>query len=280
MVDPDNYPDYRAVAVSGITCVIGHQIARGGFSVVYRARDVWGNDLAIKIYNSEVSPMIWAREIENYYRFRHPHIVHMYAGAPINNQVHIVMENGGVAIGRINVRDVRERRLLMLLAAKGMLEGLHFLHSAGFTHTDINPGNAVLKLTPDNTPVIVKLCDLGLTRPTRDLERGKHTSRWSPPPENYDVRFGDLGPPMDIYCTALVLLELLIGKELPNFSEVDIMAGAPQELSRSLGDEFGEALAEALDPVTSRRLTASELWQRLAKAAQGNNAAVARPTEG
>ena len=269
MVDEEKFPEQRTFLVADITYVLGHQIARGGFSTVYKARDEWGNNLVAKVYNADVAPGMWRNEIEHYQRLRHPHIVRMYAGFELEDQGHIILEYGGLGMGRVMVGSDEERRLLLPLVAKGMLEALHYMHQGGFVHTDINPGNVLLLLSPDNHPRVVKLCDLGLTMKDSDLVRGRHTAKWNPPPENLDARFGDLGPSMDIYSAALVLMELLLGEELTRFSEEEIFSGAPQHRALEVGGTLGAALASALSPQADKRVTAIELWRQIRKASIG-----------
>jgi serine/threonine protein kinase len=268
MIDETNMPEDRAFKFGGVQYVLGHQIAKGGFSTVYKARDEWANVLAVKVYNGDVNPAVWKNEVGNLARFRHPSVIFMHAGFELKGKGHIILEHGGIGIGRVQVALPQERRILVFLAAKCLLEALHFMHAAGYVHTDINPGNGLLLLTPDNKPVTVKLCDLGLAQKASDLVRGRHTAKWNPPPENYDARFGDLGPAMDVYSTALVLMELLVGEELCRFTDDEICAGAPQRRALDLGDDLGAALASALNPKVNERVTAIELWRRIRQASK------------
>jgi serine/threonine protein kinase len=268
MVDETNLPENRAFEYSGVRYVLGHQIAKGGFSTVYKARDEWGNSLAAKISNPGVSLGMWNNEVHNLLRLRHPNIIYMHTAFERNGRGHIILEHAGIGIGRVQVGAQNERQILLKLAAKCMLEALHFMHSKGYVHTDMNPGNGLLLLTPDNKPVTVKICDLGLSCKASDLVRGRHTAKWNPPPENYDARFGDLSPAMDVYSTALVLMELLLGEELCRFTDEEICAGAPQRMALEMSDPLGVALASALNPKVSERVTAIELWRRIRQASK------------
>jgi serine/threonine protein kinase len=268
MVDETNLPENRAFEYGGVQYVLGHQIARGRFSTVYKGRDEWGNSVVAKISNPGVNQLMWKNEVQNLLRLRHPNVVFMHAAFERNERGHIILERAGIGIGRVQVGERKEREILFNLAAKCLLEALNFIHSTGYVHTDMNPGNALLVLTPDNTPVTVKLCDLGLARKATELVAGHHRSKWNPPPETLDVRFGDLGPAMDVYSTALVLMELLLGRELDYFTDDEICAGAPQRRALDLGDNLGTALASALNPKVSERVTAIELWRRIRQASK------------
>ena len=65
---------------------------------------------------------------------------------------------------------------------------------------------------------------------------------------------------MDIYSTALVLMEMLNGKELGHFSEAEICAGEPQRMAREHPALIGRELAVALEPVAAQRPNALALW--------------------
>ena len=154
-----------------------------------------------------------------------------------------------------------------MLAAKCMLEALHFMHDKGFVHTDINPGNALLELTSDNRPVNVKLCDLGLTVPEKHLRPGKHKSKWNPSPESIEGSgFGPETHAMDVYSTAQVLMELLNGGNIERYTDDEICSGALREKALRFDDPIGDALAQALVLDTKERVSAMELWQLIRKA--------------
>lgn len=266
MVDVTNLPPHQHLMYGDVRLKLGHQIARGGFSTVFKATDDFDNPLVIKSFNPETNPLMWRNEVANYMALPHPLIVHMYGAFELEGRSYIILEDGGISIGRVHLSDPNERALIFLLAAKGMLEPLHFMHKRGFVHTDINPANALLKLTSENRPMHVKLCDLGLTLKAVALRQGKHKAKWNPPPETIDpLRFGDESSKMDIYSTALVLMELLNGEELGHFTEAEICAGEPQRMAREHDFSIARELALALEPVTDQRPNALEFWMKIRK---------------
>jgi serine/threonine protein kinase len=267
MVDQENFPPHRRLLYGKIAYTLGHQIARGGYSTVYKAQDSWSNSLAIKEFNEKASPGMWENEVSNYMQLRHPKIVYMYGAFQIEGISYIALEYAGLSIGRINLKDARERRLILMFAAKCMLEALHFMHGKGFVHTDINPGNALLELTADNRPLGVKLCDLGLSVPQDRLRPGKHKAKWNPSPECIDQKeFGLESPAMDVYSTAQVLMELMLDDGLERYTEEEICSGALREKALSFNDPLGDALAQALVPQSQERVSALELWGLIRKA--------------
>lgn len=266
MVDKTNVLPHPLLKYGDVRLKLGHQIARGGFSTVYKATDDYDNPLVVKVFNRDANPLMWRNEVVNYQSLPHPLIVHMYGAFELEGQGHILLEDGGISIGRVNLSDPHERSVIFMLSAKGILEPLHFMHKREFVHTDINPANALLKLSPDNKPVAVKLCDLGLSLKASALRPGKHKAKWNPPPETIDPeRFGLESYKMDVYSTALVLMELLNGEELGRFSDDEICAGEPQRMARGHVSAMARELAAALDPVTTRRPNALELWKSIRK---------------
>ena len=267
MVDVENVPQHRHLRYGEVRLTLGHQIARGGFSTVYEASDAWGNTLVVKEFNEKANPLMWNNEVANYQRLHHPQIVHMYGAFELEQKQYIILQYGGLAVGRINLGDPRERRLILMLTAKAMLEALHYMHTEGFVHTDINPYNALLELTPDNKPVNVRLCDLGLSLLREHLTPGKHKAKWNPSPECIDgERFGYEGPKMDVYSTAQVLMEILNGENIPRFTDEEICDEAPRKMALSFKDPLGDALAHALVPQVDDRVDALQLWKMIRKA--------------
>lgn len=188
MVDETNLPPHRLLEYGDVKLKLGHQIARGGFSTVFKASDDYDNELVVKVFKTDVHPLMWQNEVVNYQSLPHPLIVHMYGAFELKGQGHIILEHGGISVGRVNLGDPHERDLIFLLAAKGMLEPLHFMHRRGFVHTDVNPANALLKLSPDNRPIAVKMCDLGLTLKDSALTPGKHKAKWKSTARNDRAR--------------------------------------------------------------------------------------------
>ena len=142
------------------------EIGRGGFAVVYRARDTQLNRLvALK----ELRPALLhdADWIKRFYRearivasLDHPHIVTIYDVAEAEKRLFITM------------RLVDGPSLEKLIATQGRLswsrtaeiigviaDGLDFAHSQGILHRDLKPANILLD--PDRGPM---LSDFGLAK--------------------------------------------------------------------------------------------------------------------
>lgn len=90
-----------------------------------------------------------------------------------------------------------------------MLKGLKFVHSAGVMHRDLKPANILINSNCD-----LVICDFGLARGKVDTNQTEYVvTRWYRAPEllcdnaHYDAK-------IDIWSTALVYAELLLGKTL------------------------------------------------------------------
>ena len=81
---------------------------------------------------------------------------------------------------------------------------------------------------------------------------------------------------MDIYQTGLLLLALLL-KEIPYFTQEEILGGIPQALAAKHDSKFGPVIAKALRRhVEWRTQTALELWRELSSVTSEGSALKAR----
>ena len=155
--------------------VLGDVIGRGGFAIVYRARQVAvERDVAVKIdartLDDERSKRRFLREATAAGRISdHPHVVSLIdVGTTPENHPYLVMElceNGTISQllrerGALGLADVRDLGLAMTSA-------LGAAHDAGILHRDIKPANILIDAY--GTP---RLSDFGLAavvEPGRDL---------------------------------------------------------------------------------------------------------------
>ena len=93
--------------------------------------------------------------------------------------------------------------------AQQMLNGLEMCHRNGVVHCDIKPENVLLV---KGSQTLVKVIDFGSSCFVGHQKYEYIQSRFYRAPE---VMIGiTYGPPMDVWSTALVIIELLIGKPL------------------------------------------------------------------
>ncbi len=193
------------------------QIARGGFSTVYRAKDrETGKIVAVKILNldaMEVAERLqkayhkWEGEIA--LMLKHPNIVETYEFGFDKNQHYIAMEyvDGPHLKYLVTTQDSlwRENRLHIILQ---MGAGLAYIHDKELIHRDFCPKNVLMK--SDGTP---KIIDFGLCIPRRRKKRWKWDRSGTPSymaPEQ--IRGQSVDVRGDIYAFGVSMYEVLVGK--------------------------------------------------------------------
>lgn len=122
------------------------------------------------------------------------------------------------------------------------------------------------EMVPDNNMALTfKLGDLGIAKLVQHMDANNtFLAEWIRPPEAIRPdEFGPLDHRIDIYHCGLLLLQVLCGKEL-NFTQEEILSGAPRTLALSLPSPFNFALEKALRRhVLYRTENAMELWRDL-----------------
>lgn len=262
MEDRGSLPGRRELIVGDVRYRLGHQLGRGTFSTVYRATDDWGNRLVAKVFEAGLAPGPWRSEARMLRRLRHPSVVHLHAAAEADDRGHLLLAYGGVSIGRLRPESQIQRMALAHVTAQGLLQALQHVHSAGCVHADVSPDNVLLERGAG--PARVVLCDFGVSFDVAAPPARLRLPDWSPPPERLDPgRPGAIGPAMDVYAAAMLLLHLLRGADETAFDTAAIRAGRPAEFAAGLGTAVGSALSAALDPAPRARPSAMELWRLL-----------------
>ncbi|HLG43236.1 MAG TPA: serine/threonine-protein kinase [Planctomycetota bacterium] len=161
-------PGYRITGKLGV----------GGTATIFKAAPVAGGpEVALKILHPKKASDArqrerFLREAELLKRFRHPHLVEGKAFGVHKNLHYAVMElvNGSSVQDIIDKEKfIAERRALEIL--EQVAEALEYMHSQGYVHKDVKPGNIMISGESD-----VKLCDLGFAQA---IETGGDESRES-----------------------------------------------------------------------------------------------------
>jgi len=142
------------------------EIAKGGMSTVYRARQSSMNrEVAIKILPSTFmhdSTFLdrFYREVDIIAHLQHPHILPVYDFGQFDNMPYIVMAflNGGTLTDKIKRQGAMELNEILRIT-KEIADALDYAHSKGIIHRDFKPGNVLLD-ERDNT----YLADFGLAK--------------------------------------------------------------------------------------------------------------------
>jgi serine/threonine protein kinase len=173
--------------------------------------------------------------------FRHPNIVRVMRFFEANGSAYMVMEyvEGDSLPDWIKPRrPLAESEIRALVTP--LLEGLVVVHSAGYLHRDVKPGNIFVRY--DGSPVML---DFGSARP----KSGQSTSIVTPgyaPFEQYHTQ-GNQGPWSDLYAFAGVLYWITTGNrplEAPARVREDTMAPA---VAAAKGGHYRPEFLAAID---------------------------------
>jgi eukaryotic-like serine/threonine-protein kinase len=198
------------------------ELGRGGFAVVYKARDVeLDRIVALKVLRPALGddPDFVARfkqEARAAARLKHPHIVTVYDAIQIDGQLIIAMQ---YVEGR-TLRDELAQGPLPLDRALTILEqiagALDYAHQRGVVHRDVKPANILLEDT--GLGVHATLLDFGLAKAMEASTAltSQGTLLGSPEymaPEQADPnRTNEIGPATDRYALGIVAYQLLTGR--------------------------------------------------------------------
>ena len=191
--------------------------------------------------------------------FRHPNIVRVMRFFEANGTAYMVMEfvEGAALAEWIKARRPLSEALVTAIVAP-LLEGLEVVHSAGYLHRDIKPGNIYVR--EDGSPVLL---DFGSAR-QQATELTAVVSPGYAPFEQYHTQ-GRQGAWSDIYAMAGVLYWMVTGlkpHEAPARIRADEMAAALQAGDRvRFRPEFLAAIDWALAPFDEQRPQSVAEWR-------------------
>lgn len=197
-------------------------LGQGGFSVVYRARQITtGQEVAVKLLRpdraGDAVPAaelgLFRREMEVIGRLRHPHIVRLIdwgvlrGGHPFTVLELVEGETLAELVARQGPLAPEEARRLLLQ----VLEALSCAHRAGVVHLDLKPQNVMVVSTGFRRSALV--LDFGLAAIADAPEAPGAGLRGTPSyiaPER--LRREPVTGQADLYAWGLMLLEALTGE--------------------------------------------------------------------
>jgi eukaryotic-like serine/threonine-protein kinase len=216
-------------------CAIRGELGRGGMGMVYRA---WQEDLnrevAVKVMRGgpNLPPQLTRRFVQEarlLARLRHDHIVPVLEAKLHLGEPYFVMElvRGGslaAAVNRYVGNPTAVARLMEQVAT-----AVHHAHEHGVLHRDLKPANILLD--EQGRPQVsdfglAKILNarseevMGVESGAELVEEGKHLTAngvllGTPPymaPEQFDISFGAIGRPTDVWALGVILYELVTGQ--------------------------------------------------------------------
>lgn len=259
---------------TGNSYTIGDKIGEGNFGIVYSCKDVWENDLAVKVFKPistyEKVKSSAAEEFVKLLQLRNPYITFVYDAFEFRNTFYIITERCYCPISKLFTLKNFNGQLWLIPIARCLLQAIHYLHINDFVHQDIHPENVFTsfakdEMTPEKKEAIqFKLGDLGVAKLISQIDAQNTRAKWMLPPEVLNPSdFGPIDKRIDIYHAGLLLLQLAYSKEL-RFTQEEILNGHPREMALELPSPYSFALEKSLRRhVSFRTENPMELWRDL-----------------
>jgi serine/threonine protein kinase len=143
--------------------------------------------------------------------------------------------------------------------------GLGYAHSRRVAHRDVKPANLFLVRGEPGASPMVKILDFGIAKVMAEGATAA-SAPWTKDgiasftpyyaaPEQLDRRFGPSGPWTDVYAFALVMVEILAGRQpMQGANVMTILLRATDPAQRPTPRAFGVAVSDAVEAVFARAL--------------------------
>ncbi len=271
------------------------ELGRGGFGVVYRARDLeLRREVALKLLRGQegTRQARFLREGELTAALDHPGIVRVHARGEAAEGPYLVYE---LVEGARTLRDVLPELAPSEAAARArdVARALGHAHARGVVHRDVKPANVLI-----DREGRVRVADFGLALAAGSERLTRSGEAVGTPhylaPEAFVPGLGPVGPPADVWAVGVILYEAFTGRHPFAAGGLDLasllrrialarpaaprrLASVPRALEavclRCLERDpmarypDGETLAAALDQALAGRLSAWPRGRHLAAAA-------------
>lgn len=188
-------------------------LGAGGFGTVFLAADpVTGESVAVKVLDwpdDDWRRQMFRDEARALLAVQHPNVVRVRAIIDEPGLAAIVTDYvEGASLRAVLERDGQLTGPQALAVLEGALRGLAAVHAQGLVHADLKPDNILLDRAGSS-----RLIDFGLTSPARPLN-GPDTWVGTPAYLAPEVVLGThIDQRSDIYAAAVILFELLTGRQ-------------------------------------------------------------------
>ena len=267
--------DVITCLASNNTYTIGPKINEGGFSIVYHCKDVWENELAVKVLKPigtyEKVKFNAQNEFDKLLQLRNPYITFVYDAFEYRNTFYIVTERCEYPLSNLFQMEGFNGMLWLMSIARILLQAVYYLHINNYAHQDIHPGNIFIayaknELIPTSKPsaLTYKLGDLGISKTLNEIDAKNTLAQWMLPPEVLNsIEFGPIDHRLDIYHIGLLFLQIAYSKEL-KFTRQQILDGEPRKMALDLPMPYSLAIEKALRRhVRYRTRSTMEMWRDL-----------------
>ncbi|MBI2819104.1 MAG: protein kinase [Acidobacteria bacterium] len=243
--------------------LIEKELGRGGFGVVYLARDqqLLSKPVVIKVLQDETNPdpyfqKKFQQEIEALARIDHPGVVGVLdVGETPDGKPFLVMQyvEGVTLRSEIRKQGMELHRVAHIMRQVG--QALGAAHDKGVYHRDLKPENIMLTRSSE-TEEYVKLIDFGIAA-VRDSQviaqslpsKVVGTLSYMAP----EQAIGKGSPTSDIYALGVIAFEMLTGQR-PEVSWEGV-AKKPRELRPDIPEAAQEVVLHALSYQPEKRIT-------------------------
>jgi len=270
--DPETYPKQWNYLQTGTIIdqyVIERELAHGGFSSVYLARQIedqiqvaikeylprkfahrtWNNQVVANSQETEAlfkrGRMLFFEEAKVLSTLKHPNIVEVISFFKANSTVYMVMTyDYGITLNKLltdKSLPITENFLLTLF--NSLLAGLDHIHSQQFIHLDIKPSNILVR--PGNDALLLDFGAIQSFPKSHLSKQSKILTKGYSPIEQHDLS-APLGPWTDIYAVGASMRVCLEAKT-PSSALDRLQQDTLIPVAKALKQKYPEYLLKAID---------------------------------